>query len=143
MSLSQSRLINKYVKNDSIINVSDSFSYKGDISILYTKLGIENVIIPEIKSYNTTIKLLSQYSINTNSLENYYNLALDNYISSYKKTYIDLIGEYKTNISANDIMYSLSLMTSANSQFNNILGVLSRNTTLDCSIRFLFDLLKL
>ncbi|AEI36822.1 hypothetical protein [Francisella salina] len=128
LSLSQAKFVNSSIAEQSIVNIGDSSGYKGNISMLYTKIGIKEIILPEISEYKSILKLLEGYKINGTALSNYYNMATTSYIDDYKKSYINLISAYKQNLNPNDIVTSLLLISSPNSQFNNMLKALLENT---------------
>lgn len=129
--LSKPKLVSQELINNSTVNIADNGAYNGNIPIMYTKIGLEKIILPEIKNYHSILEILKKYKIDTSGLENYYDDALQEYILGYKKSYIDLVASYKNNVSANDIASSLLLISSPGSQFNNMLRVLLDNTNFD------------
>ncbi|KEI35086.1 hypothetical protein FRA_41c09790 [Francisella sp. W12-1067] len=129
--LSRAKLIDKNTVKQSTINIADKGSYYGNISTIYTKAGLKEIIFPEITSYKEVINLLKKYDIDSSAINNYYNNALQTYIDNYKKSYIKLITSYKNSINPNDIISSLLLISSTSSQFNNMLKTLIENTTFD------------
>ncbi|WP_224721193.1 cation-binding protein [Francisella sp. XLW-1] len=131
LALSRASFVDEESSKQSIVNVGDNASYYGNISIIYTKIGLKDAVLPEISEYNAVCKSLEKQNINTLAINNYYNDALDNYIKDYKKSYINLIASYKNSMNPNDIVTSLYLVSSTNSQFHNMLNTLSSNTVFD------------
>ncbi|WP_234384987.1 cation-binding protein [Allofrancisella guangzhouensis] len=129
--LSKPKLLDKSTIKQFVINVADNGSYYGNISMLYTKIGLKEIVLPEISSYKKVINLLKKHGINSSAINNYYNNALQTYIHNYKESYIKLITSYKHSINLNDIVSSLLLISSTSSQFNNMLKTLVKNTTFD------------
>ncbi|EDX19344.1 hemerythrin HHE cation binding domain family protein, putative [Francisella tularensis subsp. novicida FTE] len=131
LSLSEPQLIDNNTTKLATINIGDNGEYYGNISVIYTKTGLKDVILPEIYSYKSLSKLLATHNIDTLAIDNYYNESLQNYIENYKKSYINLITSYKNSIDPNDIVSSLLLISSTSSQFNNMLKTLVDNTVFD------------
>lgn len=132
--LSKARLIDEDTTKQSIVNIGDNGGYYGDISIMYSKIGIKEAVLPVVNSYKKISKLLGSHDIKTSALDNYYNYALQNYIQDYKKSYIELIASYKNSIDPDDLVSSLLLISSTSSQFNNMLRALADNTVFDKKI---------
>ncbi|WP_150468466.1 cation-binding protein [Francisella sp. SYW-9] len=131
LALSRAMFMDEGLSKQSVVNVGDNASYYGNISIIYTKIGLKDAVLPEISEYKSVCKSLGKQNINTLVINNYYNDALDNYIKDYKKSYINLIASYKNSMDPNDLVASLYLVSSTSSQFNNMLKTLSSNTVFD------------
>ncbi|WP_150468469.1 cation-binding protein [Francisella sp. SYW-9] len=134
LALSKAKLVDDNTEKQTIINVGDNGGYNGNISIIYTKIGLNEVVLKQIASYKHILKLLTFHKIDTQHIENYYNTAIQSYIQDYKKAYIKLIASYKDSITPDDITSSLLLISSTNSQFNNMLKMLSDNTVFNKEI---------
>lgn len=57
LSLSEPQLIDNNTTKLATINIGDNGEYYGNISVIYTKTGLKDVILPEIYSYKSLSKL--------------------------------------------------------------------------------------